>query len=143
MRQNAKLWCPRGEKNINLPYLQRPGIEPGSVPWQGTILPLDQRCCWTCHLRAVLGYIKMAYAGNCFDSLSRHRRACRARMRGRGHPEAKGPPAAAAAGRLRARGWRGRPLAKHSRAALCRPAPEELIRSISAFKRPRLWFSGN
>ena len=24
--------------------LHRPGIEPGSVPWQGTILPLDHRC---------------------------------------------------------------------------------------------------
>jgi hypothetical protein len=21
-----------------------PGIEPGSVPWQGTILPLDHQC---------------------------------------------------------------------------------------------------
>ena len=25
-------------------HLQRPGIEPGSLPWQGSILPLDQRC---------------------------------------------------------------------------------------------------
>jgi hypothetical protein len=24
--------------------MHRPGIEPGSVPWQGTILPLDHRC---------------------------------------------------------------------------------------------------
>nr|PNR49195.1 hypothetical protein PHYPA_011091 [Physcomitrium patens] len=24
--------------------VHRPGIEPGSVPWQGTILPLDHRC---------------------------------------------------------------------------------------------------
>jgi hypothetical protein len=25
-------------------FLHRPGIEPGSRPWQGRILPLDQRC---------------------------------------------------------------------------------------------------
>jgi hypothetical protein len=24
--------------------VHRPGIEPGSLPWQGSILPLDQRC---------------------------------------------------------------------------------------------------
>ena len=24
--------------------IHRPGIEPGSLPWQGSILPLDQRC---------------------------------------------------------------------------------------------------
>lgn len=24
--------------------MHRPGIEPGAVPWQGTILPLNQRC---------------------------------------------------------------------------------------------------
>ncbi|KAF8103796.1 hypothetical protein N665_0185s0067 [Sinapis alba] len=24
--------------------LHQPGIEPGSVPWQGTILPLDHWC---------------------------------------------------------------------------------------------------
>ena len=26
--------------------MHQPGIEPGSVPWQGTILPLDHWCCW-------------------------------------------------------------------------------------------------
>jgi hypothetical protein len=26
--------------------LHQPGIEPGSVPWQGTILPLDHWCCY-------------------------------------------------------------------------------------------------
>ncbi|KAF8045725.1 hypothetical protein N665_4501s0002 [Sinapis alba] len=25
--------------------VHQPGIEPGSVPWQGTILPLDHWCC--------------------------------------------------------------------------------------------------
>jgi hypothetical protein len=25
-------------------YVHRPGIEPGSHPWQGCILPLDHRC---------------------------------------------------------------------------------------------------
>ncbi|KAK9198439.1 hypothetical protein WN944_013623 [Citrus x changshan-huyou] len=25
-------------------HLHQPGIEPGSVPWQGTILPLDHWC---------------------------------------------------------------------------------------------------
>ena len=29
---------PNGQKN----QLRDPGIEPGSVPWQGTILPLNQ-----------------------------------------------------------------------------------------------------
>ena len=29
--------------------MQRPGIEPGSRPWQGRILPLDQRCNMKCH----------------------------------------------------------------------------------------------
>ena len=28
----------------NSERMHRPGIEPGSVPWQGTILPLDHRC---------------------------------------------------------------------------------------------------
>ncbi len=28
-------------KNENMHW---PGIEPGSVPWQGTILPLDHQC---------------------------------------------------------------------------------------------------
>ena len=31
----------KGEKK----NLHQPGIEPGSVPWQGTILPLDHWCC--------------------------------------------------------------------------------------------------
>ena len=31
------------EKKAKTKKLTRPGIEPGSVPWQGTILPLDQR----------------------------------------------------------------------------------------------------
>ena len=31
-------------ENQNQKGLHRPGIEPGSVPWQGTILPLDHRC---------------------------------------------------------------------------------------------------
>ncbi|KAJ0038609.1 hypothetical protein Pint_23129 [Pistacia integerrima] len=26
--------------------MHQPGIEPGSVPWQGTILPLDHWCCF-------------------------------------------------------------------------------------------------
>ena len=30
----------KGEKKV----LHQPGIEPGSVPWQGTILPLDHWC---------------------------------------------------------------------------------------------------
>ncbi|CAA6661786.1 unnamed protein product [Spirodela intermedia] len=30
--------------------MHQPGIEPGSVPWQGTILPLDH-CC-SCFLRS-------------------------------------------------------------------------------------------
>jgi hypothetical protein len=25
-------------------FMHQPGIEPGSVPWQGTILPLDHWC---------------------------------------------------------------------------------------------------
>ena len=31
-------------KNVSRDVLHRPGIEPGSLPWQGSILPLDQRC---------------------------------------------------------------------------------------------------
>ena len=31
--------------------MHRPGIEPGSVPWQGTILPLDHRCKGITHVR--------------------------------------------------------------------------------------------
>ncbi|KAF8080360.1 hypothetical protein N665_0952s0015 [Sinapis alba] len=27
--------------------MHQPGIEPGSVPWQGTILPLDHWCLMT------------------------------------------------------------------------------------------------
>ncbi|KAJ0089321.1 hypothetical protein Patl1_31423 [Pistacia atlantica] len=28
--------------------MHQPGIEPGSVPWQGTILPLDHWCLLLC-----------------------------------------------------------------------------------------------
>ncbi|KAJ0015300.1 hypothetical protein Pint_20518 [Pistacia integerrima] len=31
-------------KKIYKKPLHQPGIEPGSVPWQGTILPLDHWC---------------------------------------------------------------------------------------------------
>lgn len=30
----------------NKKLMHQPGIEPGSVPWQGTILPLDHWCFW-------------------------------------------------------------------------------------------------
>ncbi|TYH45027.1 hypothetical protein ES332_D11G236300v1 [Gossypium tomentosum] len=29
---------------ITVTIMHQPGIEPGSVPWQGTILPLDHWC---------------------------------------------------------------------------------------------------
>ncbi|ESQ54421.1 hypothetical protein EUTSA_v10027316mg, partial [Eutrema salsugineum] len=29
---------------VKVDKLHQPGIEPGSVPWQGTILPLDHWC---------------------------------------------------------------------------------------------------
>ncbi|KEH43600.1 hypothetical protein MTR_1g097200 [Medicago truncatula] len=32
------------EYNSSQLKLHQPGIEPGSVPWQGTILPLDHWC---------------------------------------------------------------------------------------------------
>ena len=32
------------KKDGSFVLLHRPGIEPGSRPWQGRILPLDQRC---------------------------------------------------------------------------------------------------
>nr|KJB43752.1 hypothetical protein B456_007G227900 [Gossypium raimondii] len=31
-------------KFIKVTVMHQPGIEPGSVPWQGTILPLDHWC---------------------------------------------------------------------------------------------------
>ena len=31
-------------KKKNQKRMHQPGIEPGSVPWQGTILPLDHWC---------------------------------------------------------------------------------------------------
>ncbi|TYI24244.1 hypothetical protein ES332_A06G220100v1 [Gossypium tomentosum] len=38
--------------------MHQPGIEPGSVPWQGTILPLDHWCFltlsgWYCTFRVI------------------------------------------------------------------------------------------
>ena len=36
--------CKRDAHRGRFGHLQRPGIEPGSLPWQGSILPLDQRC---------------------------------------------------------------------------------------------------
>ena len=44
------LRCPQGPEIMqkcsgNCEHgIHRPGIEPGSLPWQGSILPLDQRC---------------------------------------------------------------------------------------------------
>ena len=44
-----KLWKPRPTPfPCSCPLfweksLRRPGIEPGSIPWEGTIMPLDQR----------------------------------------------------------------------------------------------------
>ena len=32
------------EKKLKNKIMHQPGIEPGSVPWQGTILPLDHWC---------------------------------------------------------------------------------------------------
>jgi hypothetical protein len=37
--ENVLQTCRESKKEVH-----RPGIEPGSVPWQGTILPLDHRC---------------------------------------------------------------------------------------------------
>ena len=34
----------RREHSFIKPQVHQPGIEPGSVPWQGTILPLDHWC---------------------------------------------------------------------------------------------------
>ncbi|KAG4125117.1 hypothetical protein ERO13_D10G078150v2, partial [Gossypium hirsutum] len=34
----------KAANNLTAPRLHQPGIEPGSVPWQGTILPLDHWC---------------------------------------------------------------------------------------------------
>nr|KJB68082.1 hypothetical protein B456_010G224400 [Gossypium raimondii] len=34
----------KSAKIITAPAMHQPGIEPGSVPWQGTILPLDHWC---------------------------------------------------------------------------------------------------
>ena len=36
--------APKKRQKVTQHILHRPGIEPGSVPWQGTILPLDHRC---------------------------------------------------------------------------------------------------
>ena len=41
--------------------MQRPGIEPGSPPWQGGILPLDQRCCISMKFRPCLAIIYYSY----------------------------------------------------------------------------------
>ena len=41
---------------ITAPKLHQPGIEPGSVPWQGTILPLDHWC-FDVHLMIMLLHI--------------------------------------------------------------------------------------
>ncbi|CAK9263071.1 unnamed protein product [Sphagnum jensenii] len=38
-KHNKNRFCKKPEKESN--SLHQPGIEPGSVPWQGTILPLD------------------------------------------------------------------------------------------------------
>ena len=44
--------------------LHRPGIEPGSVPWQGTIPPLDHRCVsnvsWTHQFTVDLQYVRFS-----------------------------------------------------------------------------------
>ena len=34
----------REGKKLKQKRMHQPGIEPGSVPWQGTILPLDHWC---------------------------------------------------------------------------------------------------
>ncbi|KAJ0028617.1 hypothetical protein Pint_34943 [Pistacia integerrima] len=39
--------------------MHQPGIEPGSVPWQGTILPLDHWCSLLCVMTCM--HIKYQY----------------------------------------------------------------------------------
>ncbi|KAJ0030533.1 hypothetical protein Pint_13051 [Pistacia integerrima] len=36
---------PKSKIQYKYKNVHQPGIEPGSVPWQGTILPLDHWCC--------------------------------------------------------------------------------------------------
>ncbi len=45
--KKKRKWMPAKKKLLDVSFvgmLHRPGIEPGSRPWQGRILPLDQRC---------------------------------------------------------------------------------------------------
>ena len=44
-KKSSVLWLTAAKKDVSfVDKLHRPGIEPGSRPWQGRILPLDQRC---------------------------------------------------------------------------------------------------
>ena len=45
-RINLRAFCamPASRKFFKKLRMHQPGIEPGSVPWQGTILPLDHWC---------------------------------------------------------------------------------------------------
>ena len=68
--------------------MQRPGIEPGSLPWQGSILPLDHRCLTqhakhtsimlTSHPATVAppSILQLAFSGP--PGLRRQRQGCRA-----------------------------------------------------------------
>ena len=47
------------EKTKNENKLHQPGIEPGSVPWQGTILPLDHWCFATSKRHYKMLYFKI------------------------------------------------------------------------------------
>ena len=55
----------KGCKNQKRTGIHRPGIEPGSLPWQGSILPLDQRCaklrCFDCSNFLVRAGAKSGY----------------------------------------------------------------------------------
>nr|KYP77008.1 hypothetical protein KK1_021272 [Cajanus cajan] len=47
--------------------MHQPGIEPGSVPWQGTILPLDHWCLDNISILLFSNYlIDMGFEPNCF-----------------------------------------------------------------------------
>ncbi|XLT00975.1 hypothetical protein HN51_050326 [Arachis hypogaea] len=46
---------------IALLEVHQPGIEPGSVPWQGTILPLDHWCFAAAIIRFILNILLLIW----------------------------------------------------------------------------------
>jgi hypothetical protein len=55
--EECRKWIEKSKMIKKINQLHQPGIEPGSVPWQGTILPLDHWCVMNPSIKYMFKYL--------------------------------------------------------------------------------------